>query len=526
MTNTERLDLDYPPEGSEALPVSSTEPAGRSGPPQGESMRGVLTNQRNLREFMSRRLIVPREAFTKYYDDLLLLTPGRIPIVSSPVSVELVEAVTSSADNIYPVFIELEELGPDPSLEILGWSSVKAVHFLSREHRREFEGHLFENVPSEHFFEVSPECFEGGSGTTTDYQESPQRGTDSKVERLQRAAQWSAAILRALQLAQTHIGSEAVVEALAAFFDDRPWPEDYKHLEPIRALRTGSEIRGGRSSEQKLFSVIAKSFIEQGRPADPSSFIQELLNRTDLDQDHVEQLRRVDQLLSLEETFNGWNFSDKGTSVIRGLYMVLVRSTGTDKLGDWALDEAGARDQDILTAAVLFGLCQARHTLSLDVRPPELDQYLAGVEQSAWLNESDELTPVSISGPQIIDGSKIRELRIGTVIVGVPEPPASLVDLVTDADLTNEHIKTACIDLIKSEGWGDEVVDTQTPVKDDYKYQRKLSRITQKGIVENELVIDKKKFVALLGRTEPVSAPATKLRQILVELQVPPASGG
>ena len=160
--------------------------------------------------------------------------------------------------------------------------------------------------------------------------------------------------------------------------------------------------------------------------------------------------------------------------------------------------------------------------VALEVGPAAL----AALERSAWLDETDQLTPVSISPPQIIDGSKIRELQIGSVIVGVPEPPASLVDLVADADLTNEHIKTACIELIKSEGWGDQVVKTRTPTPNNYEVQHKPRGITQRGIVENELSIDKKNFVALLEQAEPVSEPASALRQILMELHSSPPGRG
>jgi len=495
-------------------------------------LSGVLTNQNNLREFMSRRLIVPREAIAKYYDDLMVESPGQIPIASSPFSEELIEAVTASPtetqdanSRLYPVFIELQDVGDSQHMEIIHWNSVKAVHFRSENELNEFKARKYPNLPFAFNSKISTELFHGGTGSPTAYQASSRRSTESQVRRLEHATRWTSTILNSLLLTKTHVGRETVVDAVAALIDqERQLPEGYKHLGLISNLRKGEEVPRGRSQDEKLFSVIAHLLVKQGKPHDALGFVRQLLTENQFTDLQVEQLEHVAELCEGTKSFTSWNQSDKGTPVIRGLWMLLSKEI--DTLGDWAVNEAGARDQDILTGAVLLGLCKSRQTLESAIRPEDLDDLLAALERSAWLNEPDELTPVSISAPQIIDGSKIRELRIGTVIVRVPEPPASLVDLVADADLTNEHINPACIELIKSEGWGKEVVETKTHVEEGYHYERKLSFITQPGIVENELVIDKKKFVALLGRAEPVSAPATKLRQILVDLQVPPASGG
>ena len=77
---------------------------------RGSERRWVLTNRRNLIEFVSGMVIRPVEALTKYYTDPLELTPGAVPVLTTPVPDKLVELAESSGPDVcFPILIELPE---------------------------------------------------------------------------------------------------------------------------------------------------------------------------------------------------------------------------------------------------------------------------------------------------------------------------------------------------------------------------------------------------------------------------------
>lgn len=78
------------------------------------------TNRANILPVLSSGLIRGRQAYEKYYDDLLDSARGRIPVWRSAVPGELCDALTGGVRGVYPVVAELS-----PSL--LGQSEVVAI---------------------------------------------------------------------------------------------------------------------------------------------------------------------------------------------------------------------------------------------------------------------------------------------------------------------------------------------------------------------------------------------------------------
>src|SRR5438477_3725902 len=67
-----------------------------------------LTNRYNLLQILSARYIAPREAYPKYYSDLLLQSPGRIPLIRASTSKQLEDLVASEGEASFPVVLELD----------------------------------------------------------------------------------------------------------------------------------------------------------------------------------------------------------------------------------------------------------------------------------------------------------------------------------------------------------------------------------------------------------------------------------
>jgi len=86
-----------------------------------------LTNQMNLKEILSCGLIKPQEGYPpeKHYQDLLHLTPGRLPLLMDKVPAAALELVCQEEDFLFPVLLRLEpaELAEYPCLAMSGPSA-------------------------------------------------------------------------------------------------------------------------------------------------------------------------------------------------------------------------------------------------------------------------------------------------------------------------------------------------------------------------------------------------------------------
>src|SRR5690349_11007385 len=97
------------------------------------SSRFVLTNRMNLNGMLSSRVIGPRQSFGKYYQDLLQLTDGYIPFLSSPPAEDCIDYVSAKAPT-GPALLELADPPPyhDNTVVQLAhaipFSQVTAIH--------------------------------------------------------------------------------------------------------------------------------------------------------------------------------------------------------------------------------------------------------------------------------------------------------------------------------------------------------------------------------------------------------------
>jgi hypothetical protein len=413
------------------------------------SMQGVLTNRWNLIEFLSRRLIVPEAAFTKCYDDLLKLTPGRIPLVDAPVSAQLIDAVTGEDSQvIFPVFIEVNGHDRNANPAAIRWSDTFAVHFRSERDLREHSAREFANVPTGINALVSPDLF----GPGAQYLESisqPSTAPDPDTSgSLDRSTRWAAALLLGTAAIANHADA-GTAAAVGRLLDDKKWGKaDCPHLQPIRSMRLGKEIRSGRNLEQKLFAAIARRLCSEGHPGDPVEFVLSLKDELELDDKSSRAIDKIAAIVDGEEEFHP--FRGGGSTVAKALLVVLLRREPKN-LMPWAAEHAKADPATLLTAGIFMGLARGRHVLPVASRPDTLDKALVEIEFAAATSQTWS-EDVSISA-QSTGETVVHRIIAGAIHIELSEPPPTLHDRLVGADLADPAIAAGCLAVARDRGW-------------------------------------------------------------------------
>lgn len=442
-------------ESPSGLGASPERDGGASSPgesPEAPDTRGVLTNRWNLIEFLSRRLIVPSEAFVKYYDDLLRFTPGRVPIVATPLSEEMVAAVTGDDPDVtFPVFIELDGEALDASPVVIPWTRVRTVHFRDDRERGEHSAREFDNVSASPRLAVSPGLFTGGSETPESLVAAEGEAVGSVSEALDLAARWSGAVVTGIH-ALSRNGDRSSALALARLLDGRSWGKvGCAHLQVLQPMRSGQPPADGEGLERRVFSEVVRSFVADGLPGDPVSFVRTVGDRVELDDESRRAFDRIAEILDGDVEFKP--FKGSGLPVAKGLLMALLRKQ-PDRLLPWAVDQARADPATILTAAVLLGLAAGRHTLSRNLRPDDLDAALALVECSAAERSVRRGSASVESSKPSQDGSSTHTISLaGFPDIRLIEPPEPLLALVSAAEPLDPELQEACIALAVAQGW-------------------------------------------------------------------------
>jgi hypothetical protein len=138
----------------------------------GERSRWYLaTTRNNAVGMLAVGLVMPAVGFTKYYQDVLSLAPGRIVLTSSGARPDWFSVTEEAADDI-PVLIELlVELAGDEFQHagstiaavagVVPISRLVALHFATQQQADEFLARRYDNVdPASSVVHVSPELFE------------------------------------------------------------------------------------------------------------------------------------------------------------------------------------------------------------------------------------------------------------------------------------------------------------------------------------------------------------------------------
>jgi hypothetical protein len=502
----------------------SAEGTGRSDPieppaPEVAALRGVLTNRWNLIEFLTRRLVVPREAFTKYYPDLLELTPGSIPVVSTPMSEELVNAATGGAGDptaqSFPVFIEFPDL-PVGAPRVLRLEAARAIHFRNEQELIEHRARPYGATPEGPPLKVTPSLFTGGDQQPTQLADGPAPFDPELSTRLADLDRYTGAVALCAAISPM---TERGAAAVARLIDGDNWSDSTAPwLATTRQLVLGDPVNLAGEADDVIHQVVVDRLLADESAGDPDAFLDRvregLAGRDALDRDTEQALTHISRVLAGDVDFEG--FRSEGREVLRGLFMFMLRST-PQRLLPWATSTSGAGEPAVLTAAFYCGLTIRRSGLDLEYRPEKLDVALADLE--AWALDaaaSRRPQPVRVA-PDSSDGAAAHSLTCGdTVLSSIPSPLVPLHRVVASADSEKAEIRAACIELAREQEWGD-LVESVIRTSDGYRNPPGEHLLILPGFVEVALRIDHGAFVERLteARIGDDSPAAAALRRII-----------
>lgn len=473
--------------------------------PTGEIV--FLTNRHNLLEILASGVIAPREAYAKYYDDILAQSPGRIPLLRAPVGVEACEMVVAGEETAYPVALELDVRklsgGPFPALcgagatarlmdaSALAWAPVGAiplsvvsrVHFRSDPERREYERRHYENVPPLGIpVEVSPRLFDASEALDGSLRQwlvglAAAHGPDAAdYDRVDRLAGAICMIVAAAPARPEVFSGLAVLLSAPAAEPPASKKRGRKGKEkdaprqgvlPEWLITLWDNSSGGQASlESRLFGSAFRVFSGITRsagwhPVEALSAIEADVRAGKLTKaEEAEISRTVEHIRAIvrnERDLKPFR-PDSGLDVAKAILMVLLRPDPSRLLA-WPRQELAATDSVWITAAALGGALSGFKRLSTSIRGGTLHSYvseraalqlLRGVE-SAW--PAPEAT---LSAVDVVHEEGRLALRTGDgVLISREQAPPTLTQLVAQLDVTMEAVARRLAEVCRVLDWTD-----------------------------------------------------------------------
>ena len=347
---------------------------------RGSERRWVLTNRRNLIEFVSGMVIRPVEALTKYYTDPLELTPGAVPVLTTPAPDELVELAESSAPDIcFPVLIELPEKHPK-RVPAVCLTRPLVLHFRTEHERDEVLARSWDNADltgtESH---VSPHLFTGGrpfrSGTGL-RRRKPMAAEN--YERLDR-------FLGALTVLGMACGADGQLgEAEQVFSRTTLLPGGAEWFPVLRDWL--NDKPGDTSAESALFRSAVNVFgsSDPTRVMGRTEVLAAIREKTEPagQSDGGENQNLDRQLDMVEAVFRGDRefdtFNDGGSTAVKAILFALLDQNPSQLCSE--ATRRNATDNVLAGAAALCGLLHGRRRISVGERDIHYDAFLADLE--------------------------------------------------------------------------------------------------------------------------------------------------
>lgn len=329
-----------------------------------------LTNRMNLNAILGSRIIAPREAYQKYYADLLDLTPRWVPLLTAPPAKAQLDIVTAERGSGSAVLVELagDVVKGEGSVPGEGaWyiraakvADARAIHFPDERSLREHRARVYGNVhPHGDLLRVTPDLF---SGDGVEAAIASPGGTSSpdwrRVDRIRGAASAAASYA-------TTSGRPAVVASLlGATVDDPgvdlpPWLSWTALEDLLRAESQGSTASPDAVTFAAVYEVLAESDIaDSWSPGAVLSAVVERVEAAALTDDDLglvmRNLQRVRQLVDAEVEFEPFRSTSSALLSAKALILVLLRPNLAHLLA-WPESETGADAATRLVAAVFAG---------------------------------------------------------------------------------------------------------------------------------------------------------------------------
>jgi hypothetical protein len=468
-----------------------------------------VTNRLNLLEVLSSRFIAPRASYGKYYSDLLEVCPGRVPLVTAPIASSLVDAVASDTE-LFPVAIEIDASNLNelkaPALESTGrtrdagvnmntlaWapefvvplSWCRRVAFRSADELREHVARKYENVP-EHSLPQEVDASIFASSNTRELLEwfknlPASRGpsaADFRVsDRVSGARCVSLAVLpyapRAASVALTLLRSAETVNKKAKRKRKSDTTGDTDAAWISIAAIQGS-VSANASLDEKLFSAVSKALLA----ADKSGGWKpvELIDKVALDvrstklarrdeEELAKNLEAIRAVISNERDFRPFKKAT-GSDAAKAFLLFLMRRDPA-KLIAWPLQETGADDAVMMTAAVFAGLFSGRSRLPLSMRPAITDAALADLS-ALELSRHVPAAQARLAATQVESREESDEQgRVshaitldGTELARWTPPPPSLAERLAALDFTDGSNAAMAVEVCRLLNWPDSVRST------------------------------------------------------------------
>ncbi len=441
------------------------------------------TNLPNLLHFLSRGYLAPRECFgedDKYFEDLLVMAPGRIPLFTSPISEEVVDLVQrESQRTARPVFVELDasnlvsirvsatgrEGNRKVSLDsgdfavaapptVISANEIRCIHFLNDGDLKMASRRRLGNVrklPSA-LTRVSP-SLQDEAGVGIDALQSwfsslkvPSGPSSQEFKDVDKAAGAAALMAYAdLEL------SEEVLHLLEG--RDRlcnrvpPWIslEISGLTSEDRTADTSSDHTADEIIYNLSSSVLRKTSPRSLRPRKALEKISGVIDESDelseKDRDNLQKgVGRIGTILANEAPFDGVK-SDKYPA-LQGLMFFLIKEK-PEALFQWSPADTGASVEAHLASAAYCGMVYGHASLPLEFRPEPLDEKLSewATSRLAKLPSEVEESDRSAEEPQGEESRAASErLRARLLERGLE---------------SEGPLREAALELCRKEGWTD-----------------------------------------------------------------------
>lgn len=450
-----------------------------------------LTNRNNLVRILASGMLMPEAGFAgKYYDDLLRLAPGRVPLMSSAASADLLSLVTpepqafavmlevpraSLKDDAFPALMADGSAGkagwrhPDarmwaPSGSLPLADSVRAIHFRSDAERQEFEAREFADARLRTaLHQVSPELFAGDEPSadavtrwlrSLEAAEAP--SADDMVAEDRRTG---AVLLGCLTSIPTE---EELVGWGQLLIGKKPGKQAGAVVSRIgRALERAAKARDPEDIALEICveELGSTNRLEVWRPLDILGRIRAKLEaRLKAKADAMAPaLDRAAAILRDEEVFEG--LKSGGSTTLKALLMVLKRPEPQALLG-WDPGGPGSTPEVLNIAGVLLGALTGRSMLPVALRDEALDDQMTRAVADRLSVSADRAMP-AFKGPavDVLQAEDHFTLTVGAVPVverPIPRPTEQSVQL-DRTTLDDPAVRAQAIEIAIRNGWSDAI---------------------------------------------------------------------
>ncbi len=419
-----------------------------------------VTNRLNLNGILSSRIVAPREAYDKYYLDLLDRCPGWVPLLSAAPPPSVVNAVAVERGSGGPVIVEFTGkirglvAGDDSDyvyIPAVPLSEAVAIHLPDKKSLRELRARSYKNVYDyDDLVRVTPELFAGDTAVRDPVVPAAAHSIDwQMVDRVRGAV--SAAISAAesgeqLALVARCLGA-AISEGVAD--DTIPWL-NWAVLNDLDTS-TGDSVTSNATEPDLLlfkaaYDVIART--DASKDWSPGTFVDAVTQA--LDPSSTESVRaeidrnlaRVRQIINVEEEFKP--FSGKGGLTSAKAMLLLSLRVDLAQLNSWPSDETGADDATRIVAAVFAGRLRGLSREDTATRSKEFDDITARWAVGLATARNSTLGDVSFVAEDdrtelIVDGAVIRRAE------ALLPDPIRLYNAVEKSERDDVRLKVASI---------------------------------------------------------------------------------